>query len=80
VNGGTDSVSRLADVAQHGFVAQQGDAHAFLFGALNNTHVDDTELSAKSIAATSVSETAILASISRFLTCLRLSVEPSVRF
>jgi hypothetical protein len=67
-------------VAQHGFVAQQGDAHAFRFGALNNTHVDETEPSAKSIAATSVSETAILPTISWFLTCLRLSVEADVRF
>jgi hypothetical protein len=29
VNGGTDSVSRFSDVAQQGFVAQQGDAHLF---------------------------------------------------
>jgi hypothetical protein len=29
VNGGTFSTSRFSDVAQHGLVAQQGDAHAF---------------------------------------------------
>ena len=80
MNGGTDSVSRFSDVAQHGFVAQQGDAHAFCLGAFANAHVDDTELSAKIIAATSVSETAILPNISHFLTRLRLSVEAGVRF
>ena len=80
MNGGTDSVSRFSDVAQHGFVAQQGDAHAFCFGAFANAHVDDTELSAKMIATNSVSETAILPNISHFLTRLRLSVEAGVRF
>ena len=80
MNGGTDSVSRLSDVAQHGFVAQQGEAHGFWFGALSNTHVDDAELSATNIAATSVNETAILPSISCFLTRLRPFVEAVVRF
>jgi hypothetical protein len=79
-NGGIFSASRFSDVAQHGFVAQQGDAHRFWFGALSNTHVDDTEPSAKNIAAATVSETAILPNISRFLTGLRLSVQPDVRF
>jgi hypothetical protein len=74
VNGGTDSVSRFPDVAQHGFVAQQGDAHAFWFRTLSNTHVDDAELSATSIATTSVSETAILPSIS----CLLIRFRPFV--
>jgi hypothetical protein len=75
VNGGTDSVSRFPDIAQHGFVAQQGDAHAFWFGAFNNTHVDDTELSAITIATTSVSETASLPNIGYFLPRLRPFVE-----
>ena len=66
VNGGTDSVSRFSDVAQHGLVAQQGDTHAFCFDAFSNTHVDDTDASAKSIAATSVSGTAILPNIVAF--------------
>ena len=80
MNGGTDSVSLFSDVAQHGFVAQQEDAHGFSFGPFSATHVDDTELSAANIAATSVSETAILPNISCFLTCLRLPVEADVRF
>lgn len=80
MNGGTDSAFRFPDVAQHGFVAQQGDAHVFWFGSFGNTHVDDTELSAISIASTRVSETAILANISGFLTSLRLFVEADVRF
>jgi hypothetical protein len=63
MNGGTDSLFRFSDVAQHSFVAQQGDAHAFWFGAFGNTHVDDTEVSAVSTATTSVSETAILLNI-----------------
>ena len=29
VNGGMFSASRFSEVAQHGLVAQQGDAHAF---------------------------------------------------
>jgi len=66
VNGGTDSVSRFPDVAQQGLVAQQGDTHAFSFGAFLNTHVDDAELSAISIATTSVSETTILPNIVAF--------------
>jgi hypothetical protein len=80
LNGGNDSAFRFPDVAQHGFVAQQGDAHDFWFGVVGNTHVDDTELSAKNIAATSVSETAILPNITCLLACLRPSVEPAVRF
>jgi hypothetical protein len=73
-------VLRFPDVAQHGFVAQQGDAHAFSFGAFSNTHVDDVEPSAISIATTSVSEIAILPSISSFLACLRPFVETDVQF
>ena len=69
-------MSRFSDVVQHGFVVQHGDAHAFWVGGFSATHVDDAELSATNIAATSVSETAILANISGFLTCLRLFVEP----
>jgi len=80
VTGGTFSASRFSDVAQQGFVVQQGDAHTFWFGALSTTQVGDAEPSAKSIAVTSVSETAILLNISRFLTRLRLSVEAIVRF
>ena len=81
MNGGTDSVFRFPEVAQHGFFAQQGDAHAFWFGAFSNAHGDDTELpDAISIAATSASETAILPNISCFLACVRPSVEPGVRF
>jgi hypothetical protein len=74
VNGGTDSVSRFPDVAQHGLVAQQGDTHTFSFGAFIKTHVDDAELSAISIATSSVSETAILPSIS----CLLIGFRPFV--
>ena len=80
MNGGTDSVFCFLDVAQHGFVAQQGDAHAFWFGAFANAHVDDTEVSAVSTATTSVSETAILLSIICFLAPVRPSVEAGVRF
>jgi hypothetical protein len=80
MNGGTDSLSRFSDVAQHGFIAQQGDAHLFWLGAFTTTHVDDTEVSAKIIAATSVRGTAILLNISCLLTRLRLCVEASVRF
>jgi hypothetical protein len=80
VNGGTDSVFRFPDVAQHGFVVQHGDAHAFSCGAFSTTHVDDTELSATNIAATSDSETTILPSISCPLTRQRPSVEDGVRF
>ena len=80
MNGGTDSLFRFPDVAQHGLVAQQGDAHAFSVGALRNAHVDDIEPSATNIAPTSVSETAILPSISCFLTRLRPFVEAGVRF
>jgi hypothetical protein len=80
VNGGTDSAFRFPDAAQHGLVAQHGDAHAFWFGAFGGTHVDDTEVSAEIIAATNISETTILPSISRFLTRLRPFVEAGVRF
>lgn len=80
MNGGIDSALRFPDVAQHVFPVQQGDAHAFWFGAFSNTHFDDTELSAISIAATTVSETAILPSISCFLPRLRRSVEAGVQF
>jgi hypothetical protein len=80
VNGGADSVSRFSDVAQHGFVAQQGDAHAFCLGVFANAQVDDTELSAKTIATNSINETAILPSIGYFLTRLRPFVEAGVRF
>jgi hypothetical protein len=73
-------VFRLPDVAQHGFVAQQGDAHAFWFGTFNNPHVDDTETSAATIAATTAIETTSLLSISYLLPCLRLFVEAGVRF
>jgi hypothetical protein len=73
-------VLRFPDVAQHGFVAQQGDAHAFSFGVFSNTHVDDTEVSAISIATTSVSEIAILRNIRSLLACLRLSVEATFDF
>jgi len=61
-------------------VAQQGDAHAFWLGVFGTAQVDDTEVSAKMIATTSVSETAILLNISCFLTRLRLRVEADVRF
>jgi hypothetical protein len=71
---------RFPDVAQQGFVAQQGDAHAFWFGVSSDMHVDDTEPSAKIIATTSVNETAILPNIGCFLTRLRPSVEGGVRF
>lgn len=57
----------FSDVAQHGFVAQQGDAHAFWLGALDDAHVDDTEAWAITIATISVSETATLPNISFFL-------------
>jgi hypothetical protein len=57
----------FSDVAQHGFVAQQGDAHAFWLGAFDDAHVDDTEAPAKTIATTSVSETATLPNIRFFL-------------
>jgi len=80
VNGGTDSLFHFPDVAQHGLVAQQGDVHAFWFAAFTNAHLDDTEVSAIAIASTSVSETAILPSMTCFLTRLRLSVEDGVRF
>jgi len=73
-------VSRFSDVAQHGFVAQQEDAHAFWFAAFGNPHIDDTEVSAVSTATTSVSETAILPNINCFLTRLRPFVEAVVRF
>jgi hypothetical protein len=57
----------LSDIAQHGFVAQQGDAHAFWLGAFDDVHVDDTEACAITIATISVSETATLPNISFFL-------------
>ena len=80
MNGATDSAFRFPDVAQQGFAAQQGEAHAFWFGTFANAHVDDTEVSAIVIATTSVSETAILLSIICFLAYLRPSVESDVRF
>ena len=80
MNGGTDSLFRFPDVAQHGLVAQQGDAHAFWFGALTMAQVDDAELSAIRIATISVSETAILLNIRYFLACLRLFVETAFNF
>ena len=79
MNGGTDSLFPFPDVAQHGLVGQQGDAHAFWFSAFTNAHLDDTELSAIAIASTSVSETAILPSMSCFLPRLRPFVEDGVR-
>jgi hypothetical protein len=57
----------FSDVAQHGFVAQHGDAHAFWLGAFDDVHVDDTEAWAVTIAIINVSETATLPNISFFL-------------
>jgi hypothetical protein len=57
----------FSDVAQHGFVAQQGDEHAFWLGAFDDAHVDVSEAWAIAIATISVNETATLPNISFFL-------------
>jgi hypothetical protein len=57
----------FSDVAQHGFVAQQGDAHAFWLGEFDDAHVDVSEAWAIAIATISVSETATLPNIRFFL-------------